>query len=198
MNDHSLPSHYSAICSASSTLGRVCACSGKLSRWFDDNAQGISPLFLRLLLAYEFGEAGLEKLNGDNWFADLAFPFPVSLLPADVSWALATGLEIIAPVALILGFATRFFSLALMVLTVVAIVAVHWPAEWHSLGELWKGYAITDQGYGNYKLPLMYLLMLCSLVLSGSGRFSIDERLKSVLVHVSACKAIERSFKMKE
>jgi len=36
-----------------------------------------------LLLAYEFGEAGLEKLNGDNWFADLTFPFPVNLLPAD-------------------------------------------------------------------------------------------------------------------
>jgi len=197
MNNHSLPSHHSAICSASSTLGRLCACSRKLSQWFDDNAQGISPLFLRLLLAYEFGEAGLEKLNGENWFDDLAFPFPVSLLPAGVSWTLVTGLEIIAPVALFLGFATRFFSLALMLLTVVAIATVHWPAEWHSLGELWKGYAITDQGYGNYKLPLMYLLMLCSLVLSGSGRFSVDERLKPVPVHVSVCKAIESSFKEK-
>jgi putative oxidoreductase len=198
MNDHFLPSHDSIIRTVSSITGRFCACSGKLSRWFDDNAQGISPLFLRLLLAYEFGEAGLEKLNGENWFAGLAFPFPVGLLPADVSWTLVTGLEIIAPVALILGFATRFFSLALMLLTVVAIAAVHWPAEWHSLAELWKGYAITDQGYGNYKLPLMYLLMLCSLVLSGSGRFSIDERLKPVPVHVFAFKAIERSFKMKE
>jgi len=63
-------------------------------------------------------------------------------------------------------------------LTVVAIAAVHWPAEWHGLAELWKGYAITDQGYGNYKLPLIYVLMLGSLVLSGSGQLSIDAWLK--------------------
>jgi len=66
-----------------------------------------------------------------------------------------------------------------MLLTVVAIATVHSPAEWHSLAELWKGYAITDEGYGNYKLPLMYLLLLCSLVLSGSGRLSVDAWLKS-------------------
>ena len=130
------------------------------------------------MLAYEFGEAGLEKLHGDNWFADLSFPFPFNLLPADFSWTLATGLEIIAPIALILGFMTRFFSAALMMLTVVAIAAVHWPAEWHTLAELWKGYAITDQGYGNYKLPLMYLLMLATLLFSGAGRLSIDARLR--------------------
>ncbi|MDD5413045.1 MAG: DoxX family protein [Methylobacter sp.] len=179
MNDHSLFNANCAACVISSAISRICAFPGELSRWFDSNAKDLAPLSLRLLLAYEFGEAGLEKLNGDNWFADLAFPFPVNLLPADLSWTLATDLEIIAPVALILGLATRFFSLALMLLTLVAIAAVHWPAEWHSLTELWKGYTITDQGYGNYKLPLMYVLMLCSLVLSGSGRISIDAYLKS-------------------
>lgn len=59
--------------------------------------------FLRLLLAYEFGEAGLEKLNGENWFVDLTFPFPVNLLSADISWTLVTGLEVIVPMALILS-----------------------------------------------------------------------------------------------
>lgn len=141
--------------------------------------QGIAPLFLRLLLAYEFGEAGLQKRNGENFFAYFTFPFPVNLLSADVSWILATGLEMIAPVVLILGLATRFFSLALMLLTVVAIAAVHWPSEWHGLAELWKGYAITDEGYGNYKLPLMYLLMLGSLVLRGSSQLSVEAWLKS-------------------
>jgi putative oxidoreductase len=144
------------------------------SRWFEHNAVGFAPLLLRLLVAYEFLEAGLEKLSGGNWFADLVFPFPFNLLPPDVSWPLAMGLEIIAPIALILGLATRFFSFALIILTIVAIAAVHWPAQWHSLAELWKGYAITDQGYGNYKLPLMYLFMLTSLLLSGSGRLSLD------------------------
>jgi len=179
MNDHSSARNDCTLCALSSAINRLCACRGKLSSWLDSRAHGIAPLLPRVLLAYEFGEAGLEKLNGDNWFADLTFPFPVSLLSADVNWTLATGLELIAPAALILGLATRFFSLALMLLTIVAIAVVHWPAEWHSLAELWKGYAVTDQGYGNFKLPLMYLLMLCSLVLSGSGSLSVDAWLMS-------------------
>ncbi len=152
----------------------------KTSRWFENNAAGFAPLLLRLPVAYEFLDAGLEKLSGENWFADLAFPFPINLLPPDVSWELSMGLEIIAPIALILGWATRFFSFALIILTIVAIAVVHWPAEWHTLAQLWQGYAITDQGYGNYKLPLMYLFMLTSLLFSGSGRLSLDAWLESI------------------
>lgn len=145
-----------------------------ISCFFAKNMAGFAPMTLRLLIAYEFLEAGLEKLSGENWFADLTFPFPFNLLPPDGVWGLSIGLEIIAPIALILGLATRFFSFALIILTLVAIATVHWPSEWHSLSELWKGYAIADQGHGNYKLPLMYLLMLTSLLLSGSGRLSLD------------------------
>jgi len=175
MNDlaHS-PDEHCTGCMISSCFGHVCSLPSKLTGWFDQNARGLAPIFLRLLLAYEFEEAGLEKLHGDNWFADLSFPFPVNLLPADVSWTLATGLEIIAPIALILGIMTRFFSAALIVLTIVAIAAVHWPTEWNSLSELWQGYAITDKGYGNFKLPLMYLAMLATLMLSGAGHLSLD------------------------
>ncbi len=179
MKNHSISDSNCVNWAISSTINRICAFPGELSHWFDRHVQGVAPLFLRLLLAYEFGEAGLQKLNGENFFADLTFPFPVNFLPADVSWTMATGLEMIAPVVLILGLATRFFSLALMLLTVVAIAAVHWPSEWHGLAQLWKGYAITDEGYGNFKLPLMYLLMLGSLVLSGSGKLSLDAWLKS-------------------
>jgi putative oxidoreductase len=180
MNDATTTQNSACItCLISACIEQVCNIPGRLSRWFDHDLHGLAPIFPRLLLAYEFGEAGLEKLHGDNWFADLIFPFPFSLLSADFSWTLATGLEIIAPIALILGFMTRFFSAALMVLTAVAIATVHWPAEWHTLAELWKGYAITDQGYGNYKLPLGYLFMLGSLLLSGSGRLGIDTWLKN-------------------
>lgn len=179
MNEHSLSGHACTACTMASALNTLSAFTSKLSCRLDSHAQGLAPLLPRLLLAYEFGEAGLEKLNGENWFADLTFPFPANLLPVDVSWTLATGLEIIAPVALILGLATRFFSLALMVLTLVAIAAVHWPSEWHGFTELWKGYVFTDEGYGNYKLPLMYLLILGSLVLSGSGGLSVDAWIKS-------------------
>ncbi|NOT86443.1 MAG: DoxX family protein [Methylococcaceae bacterium] len=156
----------------------------KVSCWFAGNTTGFAPLSLRLLVAYEFLDAGLEKLHGENWFADLSFPFPFNLLPPDISWGVSMGLEIIAPIALIIGFATRFFSFALIILTLVAIAAVHWPAEWHTLTELWQGYVITNQGYGNYKLPLMYLFMLVSLLLSGSGQLSFDAWLAKRFNHL--------------
>jgi putative oxidoreductase len=143
-------------------------------RKFAMHTVGFAPLSLRLLIAYEFLEAGLEKWSGNNWFAEVSFPFPFSLLSPELSWNLAMGLEIIAPLALILGLVTRFFSAALIILTAVAIAVVHLPSEWQGLAELWQGYALTDKGYGNYKLPLIYIFMLISLLCSGSGRLSVD------------------------
>jgi putative oxidoreductase len=139
----------------------------------------LAPLGLRALLAYEYVEAGLEKLHGENWFAEIAdkFPAPFSLLPANVNWAMATWVELIAGIALLVGLGTRYAAAALFVLTIVAIQAVHWPAEWSSFAELWRGYAITDDGFGNYKLPLIYLVMLLPLVFNGAGRLSVDHAL---------------------
>jgi len=136
----------------------------------------LALLGLRLLLAWEFWEAGEEKWRGENWFASVAdrFPFPFDLLPVDLSWAIATWAELLGAVALLLGLATRFTALSLGILTVVAIALVHWPAEWHTLAELWRGYAITDKGYGNFKLPLIFLIMLWPLLLNGAGKLSLD------------------------
>ncbi|MDD5036775.1 MAG: DoxX family protein [Methylococcaceae bacterium] len=145
-----------------------------LSNGLEKMAPVLPPLFLRLLLAYEFGEAGVMKLQGENWFADLAFPFPFSLLLPETLWWLVTGFETAGAAALLLGLATRFFSFALMVITLVAIASVHWPTQWSSLSELLQGYSITDQGHGNYKLPLMYLIMFMPLLFGGAGKISID------------------------
>jgi putative oxidoreductase len=136
----------------------------------------LSLLGLRLILAYEFGEAGLEKLRGDNWFAHVqgAFPWPFNLVPADLSWALATWTELIAAALLVLGLATRFAAFSLLILTGVAIASVHWPDQWGSLAELWQGYAITDNGHGNFKLPLLFAVMLWPLFFMGAGRLSAD------------------------
>ncbi|WP_288053138.1 DoxX family protein [Methylobacter sp.] len=132
------------------------------------------PLLLRLILAYEFWEAGMMKYDGENWFSHLQFPFPFSLLADDTLWFMTTWVEIIGAMALTLGLATRFFTLSLTILTVVAINTVHWPAEWNTLSELWQGYAITDKGHGNFKLPLLYLIMFMPLLLGGAGRWSLD------------------------
>jgi putative oxidoreductase len=64
----------------------------------------IGQLSLRLLLAWEFGEAGLEKLNGSNWFVDIQdrLPWPFRLVPADINWTLAMGFETVGAIAMLL------------------------------------------------------------------------------------------------
>jgi putative oxidoreductase len=141
----------------------------------------LPQLSLRLLLAWEFGEAGFEKLHGSNWFTDISFPFPFSLLPPDISWGMATFFEIVGAFALVLGLGTRFFTMSLMILTIVAIASVHWPEQWSTLSELLKGYRITDRdgdGFGNYKIPLMYLIIFLPLLFGGAGKLSLDYWLK--------------------
>lgn len=138
----------------------------------------LPQLVLRLFVAWEFAEAGFEKLHGANWFSDVAFPFPFNLLPPDVTWGMATFFEIVGASAIALGLATRFFSASLFILTIVAIAAVHWPSEWQSLGELLMGYRFTDMagdGFGNYKLPLIYLIALIPLIFNGAGKLSLDQ-----------------------
>jgi putative oxidoreductase len=136
----------------------------------------LAPLGLRLVLAWEFFEAGREKFTGSNWFMDIQgdFPFPFSVLPADLSWSMATWSELLLSLALLLGLATRFAAFGLFVLTVVATAAVHWPTDWMMLSDLAAGYAISDMGHGNYKLPLLFMVMLLPLVFHGGGKLSLD------------------------
>jgi putative oxidoreductase len=140
------------------------------------------PAFvLRVVLAWEFAEAGFEKLHGMNWFYDLSFPFPFNLLPPELSWNISMAFEIVGAAAILVGLATRFFSIALIILTIVAISAVHWPEHWSGLSELLRGYRFIDEdgdGFGNYKLPLLYIVMFLPLLLGGAGKLSLDYWLK--------------------
>ena len=138
--------------------------------------QWLAPLGLRLVLAWEFWEAGREKFSGSNWFMGIQgkFPFPFNVVPADLSWTMATWTEMLGALALLLGLGTRIAAFSLLVLTVVATAAVHWPDDWMMFSDLLQGYAITDMGHGNYKLPLLFVVMLVPLVLRGPGKLSID------------------------
>jgi putative oxidoreductase len=140
----------------------------------------LPQLALRAITGWEFFESGLEKLRGQNWFADIAdkFPFPFGLLPVDASWFIATWAELAGGICLWIGLATRYWALVLLVLSYVAIASVHWPADWSSFAELWKGYAITDRGYGNFKLPLILIVMLLPLLFTGAGRLSLDHLIR--------------------
>jgi putative oxidoreductase len=136
----------------------------------------IGLLPIRLLMAYEFGRAGMMKLNGTNWFANVQdnFPFPFNVVPVEISWFLATWAEILGAIGLVLGLFTRFWAFSLIILTIVAISGVHWPDDWNSLAELWKGYSVSNKGFGNFRIPLLFLVMLIPLVVFSPGKLSVD------------------------
>jgi putative oxidoreductase len=150
----------------------------RLTDWLNcAAAYGAGLILIRLLMAYEFGKAGLGKLNGDNWFGNVQdnFIFPFNVIPADVSWFLATWFEILGAFGILLGLFTRFWAFALIIISIVAISGVHWPAEWSSLGELWDSYRITkENGSGNFRVPLLFIAMLIPLVFHGAGKLSLD------------------------
>lgn len=135
--------------------------------WLDRVGTFLPQLALRLLLAFEFGQSGLEKLRGENWFADIqdGFPFPFHLLPPAISWGIATWVEILGAAALIVGLATRLVSASFIVLTIVAWMSVH----------AGLGYNVCDNGY---KLPLIYIVLLLPLLFQGAGRASVDHYLR--------------------
>ena len=143
-------------------------CTARALNVWDNLGSWLGMLSLRLFLAYEFWESGLEKFNGSNWFADIQgqFPFPFSVVPVDMSWFLATWVELIGAVMLVIGLGTRFWAFSFLILDVVAWYAVHASS----------GYNVCDNGY---KLPLMYLMMLIPLVLMGPGKLAIDHWIRT-------------------
>jgi putative oxidoreductase len=123
----------------------------------------LPQLGLRLLLAYEFWESGVEKFTGKNWFIDIKadFPFPFNHVPVEISWFLSTWSELIGAVGLVVGLGTRFWALSLIILDVVAWYSVHGG----------NGYNVCNNGF---KLPLIYLIMLLPLLFTGPGKASLD------------------------
>jgi putative oxidoreductase len=145
----------------------------------DLSADWIALLLIRLLMAYEFGKAGMMKFNGNNWFANYQdnFLFPFNYVPVEISWFMATWAEILGGLCLFFGLFTRFWAFSLIILSIVAISGVHWPDDWNSLAELWQGYAVKNKGFGNYRIPLLFIAMLIPLVFRGAGKLSIDNLL---------------------
>ena len=139
-------------------------------------AEVVPPTVLRLIMGWEFWESGLEKLHGENWFADIQqkFPWPFDVVPVDLSWGIATWFEIIGGLMLWLGLGTRFFAFSLMFLTFVATAAVHWPNMWMMWSDLLAGYSVSNSGHGNFKLPLLFVVMLLPLIFGGAGKLSLD------------------------
>ncbi|PKG99143.1 DoxX family protein [Paraglaciecola sp. MB-3u-78] len=99
--------------------------------------EGIAPLLLRLYLAPVMIQGGWTKYQNFagivDWFGNadygLGLPFPVVLA------FLATAAELVGGIFLVIGFATRWVSIPLMVTMLVAMFSVHWPNGWTAIAD---------------------------------------------------------------
>lgn len=162
---------------------------------------GLAPLALRLYLVPVFWMAGSQKIAGMDstieWFGNpdwgLGLPFP-SLLAH-----LAAYTEAVGAVLLLVGLATRWISIPLIVTMLVAIFTVHWPNGWAAIADSGAQDVAVRLGaarellqeHGNYswltergsfvilnngiEFGVTYLIMLLSLLFTGGGRYvSLD------------------------
>lgn len=120
-------------------------------------------LLLRLVLAYGFYNPAKMKWNDvgaiASWFESMNYPLPT------LNAYLAAITEAAGVILLFLGFATRFISIPLMFVMLVAILTVHFS----------NGFEAGDNGF---EIPLYYLLMLFTLFVFGGGKYSIDSLIR--------------------
>lgn len=162
---------------------------------------GLAPLAIRLYLVPVFWMAGTQKIaNMDStieWFGNpdwgLGLPAP------DLLAHLAAYSEAIGALLLVLGLATRWISIPLIVTMLVAIFAVHWDNGWAAIADSGSREVAVRLGaakeilreHGNYswltekgnfvilnngiEFAVTYLIMLVTLFFTGGGRYvSVD------------------------
>jgi len=99
--------------------------------------EGLAPLLLRLYLAPVLMQAGYNKLSHFEdtaaWFGNpdwgLGLPMP------EVMTGLAAGTEFFGGMLLIVGLATRWISVPLMVTMIVAALTVHFDNGWLAISD---------------------------------------------------------------
>lgn len=121
--------------------------------------KSLSLLFARLAVAYGFYEPAMMKWKDISsvaeWFGSMGIPF------ATLNAYMAASTEIAGVILLTLGLLTRFISLPLIVVMIVAIITVHLP----------HGFSAGENGF---EIPLYYMLFLLIFVANGAGKFSLD------------------------
>lgn len=116
----------------------------------------LSLLILRIAggaLMLTHGVGKMEALFGTD---PIQFPDPIGL-GATTSLALAVFAEVLCAVFLIIGFATRFSALNLLITMFVAVFIIH-----------------SADPFAKQELPLIYGSIYLVLLIAGAGKFSID------------------------
>jgi putative oxidoreductase len=137
------------------------------------NYRQIAPLFLRLIIGFGFMAHGWAKLSrGPEGFEKLLIQLHVPF-PHLMSW-ITPLVEVFGGAAIFLGIFVSVAAIPLIVTMMVAMFGIHIHYGFSSI----KTIGLTPQGplFGppGYEITLLYICGLISLLISGSGKFSMD------------------------
>jgi putative oxidoreductase len=139
-----------------------------VNRYFELLPVSVTQLALRVALAVPFWRSGLTKWDGFGQLSESAvllfeYEFRLHLFGQEIAYpsprlfALLSGIgEILLPVLLVLGLATRFAALGILAMTVVIQLTV--PHAWANFHLPWAAMALAIMSYGPGRLSLDELL----------------------------------------
>lgn len=126
--------------------------------------QSLALLGARFYVAWVFFASGLTKLR--DWDSTLFLfeeEYSVPFIPFELAAYLGTAGELILPILLILGLASRFGALGLTVVNIVAVVS------------------LTEIAPAALYSHIIWGLLLLQVVLFGAGKLSLDQLIKTKL-----------------
>ena len=133
------------------------------------NLQSLLLLAIRLFWGYQFFISGWGKFQNMpkvvSFFQDLGIPFP------ELNAYLASGVECIGGLMLLIGFGSRLAAIPLAFTMVVAMLTAHSDAIVHIL---------QDPDAFVQQAPFNYLLTCLIVFAFGPGAFSIDYLLEKL------------------
>jgi putative oxidoreductase len=136
----------------------------------------MGPLPLRLVIGYGFMVHGWAKLSrGQVGFAKLLDQIGAPL-PDLTAWV-ATLLELLGGLAILVGAFVAVVSVPLIVMMLVAMFTVHLRYGFSSVNPIGLTGDGPQFGPPGYEVNLLYIAGLLTLILGGAGALSIDRLL---------------------
>lgn len=120
----------------------------------------LALLLLRIATAGLMLTHGIPKLQRLLSGEEIKFADPYGLGP-EVSFVLVIFAEFLCSILVALGLATRLAVIPLMITMATAIIFAH-----------------ADDPFGVKEKPLLFFVIFAFLLLTGSGRYSVDSKLE--------------------
>jgi len=117
----------------------------------------VALLVARCYVAWVFFASGLTKLRDwDSTLMLFEYEYQVPVLPFELAAYLGTAAEIVLPLLLIAGLASRFSALGLFIVNIVAVISLE---------------EIAPAAYTEH---LLWGVLLALVVIFNGGRFALD------------------------